>query len=105
MNQKPFNKQVKRNIHTIEGKRFNIYSKLIPGEDLHKTRLNKALDAVSLLQSNVLLVESVDAVNHLLYELHLGVSKPVLVRDVVGHTWTQISNLEPGNISQLNSPV
>ena len=93
-------------MHTIESKLLNIYSKLIPGEDLlHKTRLNRALNAVSLLQSNVFLVESVDAVDHLLYELHLGVSKPVLVRDVVGHTWTQISTLEPGNISQLNSPV
>ena len=93
-------------MHTIESKLLNIYSKLIPGKDLlHKTRLNKALNAVSLLQSNVFLVESVDAVDHLLYELHLGVSKPVLVRDVVGHTWTQISTLEPGNISQLNSPV
>ena len=32
----------------------------------------------------VLLHEGVDAVNHLLDELHLGVSEPVLVRDVVG---------------------
>ena len=63
------------------------------------------LNPVSLPERLILLVESVDAVDHLLYELHLGVSKPVLVRDVVGHTWTQISNLEPGNISQLNSPV
>ena len=39
---------------------------------------------MSLPQSHVLLVESVDSVNHLLYELHLGVSQPVLVGDVVG---------------------
>ena len=32
----------------------------------------------------VLLHEGVDAVNHLLNELHLRVSEPVLVRDVVG---------------------
>ena len=41
---------------------------------------------MGFLQSKVLFVESVDAVNHLLYELHLGVSKPVLVGNVVGHT-------------------
>ena len=41
---------------------------------------------MGLLQSQVLLVESVDAFNHLLDELHLGVAQPVLVGDVVGHT-------------------
>ena len=34
---------------------------------------------------SVLLHQSVDAVNHLLDELHLGVAQPVLVGDVVGH--------------------
>ena len=47
-----------------------------------------------LPQSNVLLVESVDSVNHLLYELHLGVSQPVFVGDVVGYTWTERRQLE-----------
>ena len=32
---------------------------------------------------SVLLHQGVDAVNHLLDELHLGVAEPVLVRDVV----------------------
>ena len=32
----------------------------------------------------VLLYQGVDAVNHLLDELHLRVAEPVLVRDVVG---------------------
>ena len=39
---------------------------------------------MGLPQSHVLLVESVDPIDHLLYELHLGVSQPVLVGDVVG---------------------
>ena len=34
----------------------------------------------------VLLHEGVDAVDHLLVELHLGVAEPVLVGDVVGNT-------------------
>ena len=34
----------------------------------------------------VLLHEGVDAVDHLLDELHLGVAEPVLVGDVVGDT-------------------
>ena len=34
----------------------------------------------------VLLHEGVDAVDHLLDELHLGVAEPVLVGDVVGNT-------------------
>ena len=34
---------------------------------------------------SVLLHQCVDAVNHLLDELHLGVAQPVLVGDVVGH--------------------
>ena len=34
----------------------------------------------------VLLYEGVDAVDHLLDELHLGVAEPVLVGDVVGNT-------------------
>ena len=44
------------------------------------------LDAVSLAQSLVLLVEHVDPVDHLLDELHLRVAQPVLVGDVVGDT-------------------
>ena len=39
---------------------------------------------MSLPQSLVLLVEHVHPIDHLLDELHLGVPKPVLVRDVVG---------------------
>ena len=39
---------------------------------------------MSLPQSHVLLVESVHAIDHLLDEFHLGVTKPVLVGDVVG---------------------
>ena len=35
-------------------------------------------------QVSVLLHQGVDAVNHLLDELHLGVPEPVLVRDIVG---------------------
>merc|ERR1719334_2898153 len=34
---------------------------------------------------NILLVERVDSVNHLLHQLHLAVSQPVFVRDVVGN--------------------
>ena len=34
-------------------------------------------------EDSVLLHQSVDTVNHLLDELHLGVAEPVLVRDVV----------------------
>merc|ERR1712172_310342 len=39
---------------------------------------------VGLLVLLVLLPQGVDAINHLLDELNLGVSEPVLVRDVVG---------------------
>lgn len=41
------------------------------------------LDAVLLLELDVLLVEGVDAVDHALHQLHLGVAQAVLVRDVV----------------------
>ena len=44
---------------------------------------------MSLPQNHVLLVQGVDAIDHLLYELHLGVSQPVFVGDVVGYTWTE----------------
>ena len=37
-----------------------------------------------LLEFEILLPECVDAVNHALHELHLGVAETVLVRDVVG---------------------
>ena len=47
----------------------------------------KALDAMSLPQSHVLLVEGVYSVNHLLHELHLRVPQPVFVGDVVGDAW------------------
>ena len=46
---------------------------------------------MSLPQSQVLLVQGVDTIDHLLDELHLGVAKTVLVGDVVGHTWIEIS--------------
>ena len=44
------------------------------------------LQFVLLSEFPVLLHEGVDAVNHLLDELHLGVAEPVLVGDVVGNT-------------------
>ena len=46
---------------------------------------------MSLLQSQILLVESVDAIDHLLDELHLGVAQSVFVGDVVGDAWNEIS--------------
>ena len=39
---------------------------------------------MGLSQSHIFLIESVDTIDHLLYELHLGVAQPVLVGDVVG---------------------
>ena len=36
----------------------------------------------------VLFNKSVDAIYHLLNQLHLGVSQPVLVGDIVGNTCT-----------------
>ena len=44
------------------------------------------LHAVLLLELEVLLPQGVDAVNHDLYQLHLGVAEPVLVGDVVSVT-------------------
>ena len=62
------------NTSTSEFKGFNIYSELNPGDVLnyikHDNRY-KALDAMSRPQSHVLLVESVDSIDHLLYELPL----------------------------------
>ena len=46
---------------------------------------------MSLPQSHVLLVQGVDAIDHLLDELHLGVAKTVLVGDVVSDAWIEIS--------------
>ena len=43
-----------------------------------------SLHAVLLLELEVLLPEGVDAVDHALHELDLGVAEAVLVRDVVG---------------------
>merc|ERR1719151_252665 len=54
-----------------------------------------ALHAVLLLEFEVLLPEGVDAVNHALHELHLGVAEAVLVRDVVGVT-SLAAGLSPG---------
>ena len=45
------------------------------------------LHSVLLLQVEILLVEHVDAINHLLDKLDLGISQSVLVRDVVCATW------------------
>ena len=42
------------------------------------------LHAVLLLELEVLLVQGVDAVNHALHKLDLGVAQTVLVGDVVG---------------------
>ena len=44
----------------------------------------------------VLLDQGVDAVNHLLDQLHLGVAQPVLVRDVVSHTCAGERGLDIG---------
>merc|ERR1719327_2217361 len=60
---------------------------------LHKTY--KLLHSVSLPESLVLLVESVDAVNHLLDQLDLAVAQPVLVGDVVGDA-SLAAGLSPG---------
>merc|ERR1719184_153927 len=45
-----------------------------------------SLESVLLLEDLVLLVQGVHTVNHLLHQLHLRVSKPVLVGDVVSDT-------------------
>ena len=42
------------------------------------------LHAVLLLELKVLLVQGVDAVNHALHKLDLGVAQTVLVGDVIG---------------------
>ena len=47
------------------------------------------LHAVLLLELEVLLPQGVDAVNHDLHQLHLGVPEPVLVGDVVSVTWIE----------------
>merc|ERR1712168_57125 len=39
---------------------------------------------MSFPQSNILLVESVHSVNHLLHQLHFTISQPVLIGDVIG---------------------
>merc|ERR1719262_1021102 len=62
---------------------------------LHKTWFKLSSDTMSLLQSQIFFVESVDAVNHLLHELHLRVAQPVLVRDVVGDA-SLATRLSPG---------
>merc|ERR1719300_1181414 len=41
---------------------------------------------MSFPECNILLVKCVDSINHLLHQLHLAVSQPVLVRDVVGNS-------------------
>merc|ERR1712212_1186978 len=64
------------------------------------------LKAVLLLQSVVFLVEGVDAINHLLHELNLRVSQPVLVGDVVGDASlaTRLAPGAPGLQVQLFAP-
>ena len=47
-------------------------------------------------QGNILLVESVDSINHLLDQLDLAVAQPVLVGDVVGHSGLS-ARLSPGS--------
>ena len=49
-----------------------------------QVRFCGSLHAVLLLELEVLLPEGVDAVDHALHELDLGVAEAVLVRDVVG---------------------
>merc|ERR1719351_472973 len=41
---------------------------------------------MSFPECNILLVKCVDSVHHLLHQLHLAVSQPLLVGDVVGNT-------------------
>ena len=50
---------------------------------------------MGLPESLVLLVESVDAVNHLLDQLDLRVSEPVLVGDVISNS-SLTTRLSPG---------
>ena len=54
------------------------------------------LQAMLLGELAVLLDQGVDAVNHLLDQLHLGVAQPVLVRDVVSHTCAGERGLDKG---------
>ena len=53
---------------------------------MHIQHMITCLEAVLLGELAVLLHQGVDAVNHLLDQLHLGVAQPVLVGDVVSHT-------------------
>ena len=63
---------------------------------------------MSFPECNILLVKCVDSVNHLLHQLHLAVSQPVLVRDVVcntslttrlptGSTWLKVKLFASGS--------
>merc|ERR1712038_611735 len=42
--------------------------------------------AMLLLQSQILLIEGVDTINHALHQFNLGVAQPMLVGDVIGDT-------------------
>ena len=53
----------------------------------------------------VLLDQGVDAVNHLLDELNLGVAQPVLVRDVVSHTCAGERGLDIGEGTKMLAKV
>ena len=58
--------------------------------------MSKGLDSMGFPQGNILLVESVDTVNHLLDQLDLAVAQPVLVGDVVGDSGLS-ARLSPGS--------
>ena len=63
------------------------------------------LKAVLLLQIIVFFVESVHSINHLLHELNLRISKPVLVGDVIGDAGLAmaITPSAPKNLNHLRS--
>jgi len=65
------------------------------------------LHAVLLLEFEVLLPEGVDAVDHALHELDLGVPEAVLVRDVVGvaSLTARLSPGAPGLHFELLAPL
>ncbi len=70
-------------------------------------RIAVVLHVVLLLQLEVLLVQGVDAVNHLLHKLNLGVTQAVLVGDVIGvaSLATRLSAGATGLDLQLLAPL
>merc|ERR1719192_764342 len=72
----------------------------------HSVNFSMELKAVLLLQGIVFRVQGVDAINHLLHQLNLRVSQPVLVGDVVGDAGlaTGFAPGAPGLQVQLLAP-